>query len=396
MADPGVVGTVPSVPRGPTEADSKSASRWVEWWSSTRRDVSTWAYGGVALGVALGVLGILFHAWVASRTMEVFAFGVLVAGCVFLLCAGVGLLFGIPRSSQLRDATDDSTEGRREEAGKPVQYRPNTSLEQVSDWLTKMLVGVGLTNLNNLPSALDSLAVGLARGLPGENEGPASALMLAVVLYFAPLGFFFGYYGTRIHLASAFRIADDKLQEELTGLVSRVERRQQVLARVEQRVATESERAAKIEERIRLQTKYNDLLLDALYDFQSKGFERAIEIGEKVIAEFGPPKDVLFWIRYAAAYAQRHRYLTTHSGSPREIKAAYDKIIEHLEEAHRRNPAEAVFWIHYLSDADYPGKPKDEDDFEHIASEPEIVEFLAGKTPGGDPSTAPSPTDDRD
>jgi hypothetical protein len=40
-------------------------------------------------------------------------------------------------------------------------YRPNTNLEQISDWLTKILVGVGLTQLAQVRSGAAVLSEAL-------------------------------------------------------------------------------------------------------------------------------------------------------------------------------------------------------------------------------------------
>ncbi len=334
------------------------------------RDVASWAYGGVAGATLLGVFAIGLHAAsVGERSFEIFAFGVLVAGCAFLLAAGVGLLFGIPRSPSTADSEPEGKSPRWD-------YRPNTSLEQVSDWLTKMLVGVGLTNLNNLPSGLDSLSTSLASGLP---ESPsASKLILAILLYFIPLGFFFGYFGTRVHLAAKFRLAD-------LGLKERVDQRLQALERVDrdlERAGHEFEATRSLVDgemrRLQLARKANDDIVAALYDYDGRGFDRAIELADRVIMEFGRPPEALFWIRLAAAHAQRHRYLVEQGAPQSEVQAEFDATIGALQDAVERDETEAVFWIHMLSDKDYPGKPKDEDDFEHLADTPELRELLAG------------------
>lgn len=50
----------------------------------------------------------------------------------------MGFVFGIPRIN----TTDAVVIGRP-----PRLVRPNSNLEQISDWLTKILVGVSLTQL---------------------------------------------------------------------------------------------------------------------------------------------------------------------------------------------------------------------------------------------------------
>jgi len=78
----------------------------------------------------------------------------------------------------------------------------NTNLEQISDWLTKILVGVGLTQLTNIPAALVRLATFVAGG--ESSSEPDRSFALFVVLYFFFGGFVAGYLETRVYLTGAF------------------------------------------------------------------------------------------------------------------------------------------------------------------------------------------------
>ena len=87
-----------------------------------------------------------------------------------------------------------------------ARYRANTNLEQISDWLTKILVGVGLTQLAKVPGALGSAADRFGGALGGGDAGGPCAI--AIILFFMTSGFLFGYLWTRIYLASALEEAD--------------------------------------------------------------------------------------------------------------------------------------------------------------------------------------------
>ena len=123
----------------------------------------------------------------------------------------IGFLFGIPRVLQdnnsvpaVRDAGDDETE--------PLFPRPvyrmqvNTNLEQISDWLTKIIVGFGLIQLRNIPDYLNRLSLFIASGLGPTPQ--TQVLAIALVVYFFVIGFLSGYLMTRIYLAQAFSRAD--------------------------------------------------------------------------------------------------------------------------------------------------------------------------------------------
>jgi hypothetical protein len=79
------------------------------------------------------------------------------------MSAIIGNLLGIPGT--LTDEATGPTGGNQTLAATRARYRVNTIPEQISDWLTKILVGVGLTQPADLPEGL--------RGVrdPGSKQG---------------------------------------------------------------------------------------------------------------------------------------------------------------------------------------------------------------------------------
>jgi CheY-like chemotaxis protein len=90
----------------------------------------------------------------------------------------------------------------------------NTNLEQISDWLTKIIVGLGLVELRSMPDHLTKLATFLAVGIKAsaasDDVHAAEVLALMTVVYFTLIGFFGGYLLTRTYLTGAFRRADEE------------------------------------------------------------------------------------------------------------------------------------------------------------------------------------------
>jgi hypothetical protein len=116
------------------------------------------------------------------------------------LAAGMllGFLFGIPRSLQ-------SAAGPGVAAGDhPVHggHAVNTNLEQISDWLTKILIGIGLVELGRITRSAGALVreVGLALGPGADGRVAAGAIMIS----FAMSGFLLGYITTRTLLTRMF------------------------------------------------------------------------------------------------------------------------------------------------------------------------------------------------
>ena len=167
----------------------------------------------LAVGMLLGLAAIPLYALQGRNLGEflsVFTVGIMLAGASLLVGGALGFLFGIPRTLQ-QEGTLESAEGTtnsiRPASHTPtVGYRVNTNLEQISDWLTKILVGVGLTQLNSIPSKLQEITRYVAKGMGASASDEIFAL--SVLLYFVVVGFLFGYLWTRLFLAGALRRAD--------------------------------------------------------------------------------------------------------------------------------------------------------------------------------------------
>lgn len=113
-----------------------------------------------------------------------FCVGVVTGSAAFLIGGLVGFLFGIPRTVQSSTPSKGAT-----------QYQGNTNLEQVSDWLTKIIVGVSLVEIGRIIPALAKLAELLKAPLGGQPS--SAAFGVAVVIACALTGFFFIYLWTR-------------------------------------------------------------------------------------------------------------------------------------------------------------------------------------------------------
>ena len=132
--------------------------------------------------------------WAGALT--VVAAGLFLAGASTVTGSAVGFLFGVPRKGENgRDQAEESTD-------RPELYRPNTNLEQISDWLTKIIVGVGLTQI---PAVLDYL------NLLGEYAGPAMGetplgkiVAIAIIVHYLIVGFFQGFLLAYLWLPGAF------------------------------------------------------------------------------------------------------------------------------------------------------------------------------------------------
>jgi len=148
--------------------------------------------------------------WAYGSGQQQFNLGIaflLSGGCV-MLGGLLGFLFGIPRALQLREKPDTAGQDQKDEGANRPAYRANTNLEEVSDWLTKILVGVGLTQLNAIPSKVVAFGVYFGKPLGGDDV-TGERFAAAVLLYFSVTGFLLGYLWTRLFLGSALARADE-------------------------------------------------------------------------------------------------------------------------------------------------------------------------------------------
>jgi hypothetical protein len=117
-------------------------------------------------------------------------------------------------------------------------YQTNTNLEQISDWLTKILVGVGLTEFGNVPSFLMKFANFVGPGLGDFSNSKIFAISL--LIYFIILGFLAGYLWTRLFIAGAFRAAD--IQGQLDELKITKENDNKALIMIQRQLHTKQDK----------------------------------------------------------------------------------------------------------------------------------------------------------
>jgi hypothetical protein len=152
----------------------------------------------------------------AGLSTHVLAAGLVLAGASGFIGALLGFLFGIPRSLQndLQTQENPSNIAQKDNlSARQERYSANTNLEQISDWLTKILVGVGLTQINQLPELTKRFGSYFGPMLNRDTEG--AAFGVSVLVYFASNGFLFSYLWTRLFLAGELSRADREVIELL-------------------------------------------------------------------------------------------------------------------------------------------------------------------------------------
>lgn len=129
----------------------------------------------------------------------------------------LGFLFGIPRLLQRAPqvepvspsppSVNEKLAGLPAETGQISRFAGNTNLEDISDWLTKIIVGLGLTQAHNIYDAFVGAQSHFA-SYAMDNTAGASAMFAAIVLSGLVAGFLFFYLETRTRLTILLASAD--------------------------------------------------------------------------------------------------------------------------------------------------------------------------------------------
>lgn len=128
----------------------------------------------------------------------------LIAGAAYAIGALAGFLFGIPKLIPQQDTTNTNKVSLR--------YGDNDHLSEISDWLTKIIVGVGLTQLTKIPGYLESLGDYIKPSLGDNRTGGIVAV--SICLYFLITGFLISYLWTRLY----FRKMLTEVEKEINKL----------------------------------------------------------------------------------------------------------------------------------------------------------------------------------
>jgi len=138
-----------------------------------------------------------------------FGAGSLLAFAAFTSGSLLGLLFGIPKATK---SQSDERDGRELTPSTVGQFlAANNNLVEISDWLTKVLVGATLTQVNKLPSVLVKFGTHYGAAMGGES------VAITLLIGFAASGFLSGYLVTRVILQGALhragRVAADAAKD---------------------------------------------------------------------------------------------------------------------------------------------------------------------------------------
>jgi hypothetical protein len=182
---------------------------------------SFYIYIWTIIGTLLGTLWIVGYAWQSKDWTAFFATlgaSCMLAGAFLITGVFLGFLFGFPHMLQGKPSGGNANPGQPEGGVPAVRHEVNTNLEQISDWLTKILVGVSLTQVGSMPGWLRKYTKFAAPGLGGYPNSEIFAT--GILIYYIVVGFLCGFLLTRLAIAGAIREAD--LEADLVNVAQKV------------------------------------------------------------------------------------------------------------------------------------------------------------------------------
>jgi len=205
------------------------------WWRTFRRRTpalqptqedykrrTAWLLSGiVAIIYLVGLAAIVVFSFSTNgKHLQYVGVGILTALAATLTGTFFGFLVGVPRQvssgsvrlgEAARDARSgdggtpdagarnagaapDTTEDSRSRAGRAARFSQSTNLAEISDWLTKLLLGAGLVSLTKLGRPLGQLINRVAGGLvAGDVTGTAKVMAGSIMIAYVILGFIVAY-----------------------------------------------------------------------------------------------------------------------------------------------------------------------------------------------------------
>lgn len=278
------------------------------------------------------------NSWYNFFTSAGFQF--LIAGAASMLGAFLGFIFGIPKYVPVSDPNAKKTGA--------IAFSDN--LVQVSDWLTKIIVGVGLTQLTNIPHYLNKIGTHVQ-----AHSAVQANVAIAILVYFIICGFAAGYLWTTIYYPPIMNQVHKAVSGDLDEIVMESEVYQEAMRLINEQlskgVGQPDVTQSMLEDAI---GKLNDKSKDALFQFvdricyenansNNRVVERIIPVFQAFIKAGNPEQmfDYLAELGFAYMAVEDYKAAYTTLLKARDLKPAgrqdYEQIEHNLAESLIKN-----------------------------------------------------------
>ncbi len=173
---------------------------------NTYGSLNRYTWRSLIIAISVGVIMTAFISFYTlgknptEKFISVFGCGLLIGGASLSAGGLLGFIFGIPSIMQNNSA----------------RLKYNDNLVQISDWLTKIIVGVGLTQFTRIPGVLIKVGVLLQPNFGNDSWGRNASI--ALTSFFVLLGFLMLYFWTKTDYSRIMRETDDDLNRQLETL----------------------------------------------------------------------------------------------------------------------------------------------------------------------------------
>ena len=153
-----------------------------------------WTSVWVVTGLIAGIASVLLYSYKNDYSVSL---SLLWSIAYFVLGGLAGFVFGVPKVISDNPSANPS---QVTAIGLKKIIQENTNLTQISDWLTKVIIGVGLVELKQIPPFILNVGRHMANGIlksPANLSG-ASMFCTAIIIFFCVWGFVCGYLIMRI------------------------------------------------------------------------------------------------------------------------------------------------------------------------------------------------------
>jgi hypothetical protein len=130
-------------------------------------------------------------------------------------CA-IGFIFAVPKSLQRNTVLiSDGTDAGQKQSN----FSDNASLEEISDWLTKIIIGLSLTQFNHLQAMLRDASLNISASLQDVALTSSGAQRLlpfsyGFIILYSAAGMIYGYLWTRVEFPKILKQRDDDLTKQ--------------------------------------------------------------------------------------------------------------------------------------------------------------------------------------
>ncbi len=170
--------------------DQNSTSLSKENLDLITKNLSSTLWLGLATGF-IAIIGYTLNLHMAGWKLLFLC--ILIASASYISGFFLGFLFGIPKRNNDKESA----------------YNLSTNLVDISDWLTKIIIGLGLVEMRKIPGMLESVGAYIQKATGGEDS--LKIFSVCCIVYFSIFGLYYGYNYMRLFLSGQFKEADDNL-----------------------------------------------------------------------------------------------------------------------------------------------------------------------------------------